>query len=59
MFLTVGPFHPSLMFESKAGAYPSKEPFRCSPLVFVPISPLNSNETLLERPARDKQSILF
>jgi len=32
MFVPGKPFQPSLMFASKAGAYPNEAPFRCSTL---------------------------
>jgi hypothetical protein len=32
VFVSGKPFQPSLMFQGKAGAYPSEAPFRCSTL---------------------------
>ncbi len=42
---------PNLMFASKAGAYPSKAPFRCSTLRLA-IRHTYKNKTRLERPDR-------
>jgi hypothetical protein len=47
------PFQDSIVFASKAGAYPSETPFRCSTLGQTP-GLAHKQYTMLKRPYRDK-----
>jgi hypothetical protein len=58
VFLPGKQLQPSLMFVSKAKAYPSETPLRCSPLGQVPRL-IHKHWPMLERPAMDKHSSLL
>ncbi len=58
MFVPGKPLQPSLMFEGKAGAYPSEAPFRCSTLKEAAGHTLK-HQTRSERLASDRLSSLL
>ncbi len=58
MFAPGKSFQPCLIFGSKARAYPSEAPFRCSTLGYAP-GLTHKHKTRLGRLARDKHSSLL